>query len=72
MGPPMTACPRCGGPMERGFLGAEVWPVGLQWYRKESGFGAFGGEPVATTRQFQMEYLEGERCPACRVMLLAY
>jgi hypothetical protein len=58
--------------METGFLGAENWPVGLQWYRKETETGFTIGEPVATDRTLQMEYMRGERCTRCRVMLLAY
>jgi hypothetical protein len=58
--------------MEPGFLGAQPWPVGLQWYGKETNLGFTVGDPVATDHKLQMEYLSGERCAECRVMVLAY
>ena len=68
----MSACPRCGRPMDPGYLGAENFPAGLQWYRHESDFGFSPGEPVATSRRLQMEFVSGERCAACRIMVLRY
>lgn len=68
----MSPCPRCGTEMESGFLGAKNWPVGLPWYQKETRTGFAIGEPVATDRKLQMEYLGGERCTRCRVMVLPY
>src|SRR5205823_15070251 len=29
----MVACPTCDAPMEGGFLGAQNWPSGIQWFR---------------------------------------
>ena len=68
----MSSCPRCGADMEAGFLGAQTWPTGLQWYAKETELGFTVGDPVATDHRFQMEYVRGKRCPACRIMVLAY
>lgn len=68
----MSLCPRCGGPMEGGYLGTENFPAGLQWYPKTSNFSCVPGDPVATTRKFRMEFISGERCPACRIMVLSY
>lgn len=58
--------------MEPGFLGSKNWPVGPQWYLKETQLGFVVGEPVATDRKLAMEYLRGERCTRCHVMVLAY
>lgn len=56
--------------MEPAFLGAENWSVGLQCYARETEMGLALGEPVATDRELQMEYLRGERCVRCRLMVL--
>jgi hypothetical protein len=58
--------------MEAGFLGAQTWPSGLQWYLKETALGFTVSDPVATDHKLQMEYMRGGRCTECRVMVLAY
>ena len=58
--------------MEPGFLGAQTWPSGLQWYLWVTVMGFTVGDPVATDRKLQMECMRGERCTGCRVMVVAY
>ncbi len=58
--------------MEAGYRGTQNFPTGLQWYAPETNFGVLPGEPVAMTRKIQMEYLSGERCPRCRIIVLTY
>lgn len=58
--------------MKPGSLGAQTWPSGLQWYPKETEMGFVVGDPMATDHKLQMKYVRGERCPACRVMIIAY
>lgn len=58
--------------MDPGFLGAQTWPSGLQWYLRETAMGFTVGDPVATDDKLQVEYMRGERCTGCRVRVLAY
>jgi len=68
----MTSCPKCGAAMASGYLGTKTFPTGLQWYDEVNRLGFRVGEPVATVHKLQMEFLAGERCDSCHLMLLAY
>ncbi len=58
--------------MTSGYLGTKTFPTGLQWYREPGSLGFLPGDPVATVHKLQMEFLPGERCERCRLMLLPY
>ncbi len=66
----MTNCPRCGKLMEDGFLGAQNWPAGIQWYASKSFFGLHGA-PIGDS-DLQMSWLASSRCPDCRLILAPY
>lgn len=67
----MAECPNCGQSMEDGYLGSESFIGGAKWFKKKSKLGA-GGEPVAKPGRLGMVYIEGERCSACKLLLLHY
>ena len=58
--------------MDPGFLGAQAWPSGLPWYLRETAMGFTVGDPIAPDHKLQVEYMRGERCTGCRVMVRAY
>ncbi len=66
----MTACPRCGAETSGGYLGTQTFPTGLQWDPEVSDFGFRHGEPVATVHKLRMEFLPGEPCESCELLLL--
>jgi len=57
--------------MEDGFLGAQNWPSGIQWFRSKNFFGLHG-EPVGENDRTQMAWLAASRCPSCRLLLATY
>ena len=67
----MVACPTCAGAMEDGFLGAQNWPSGIQWFRSKNFFGLHG-EPIGESDRTQMSWLAASRCPSCRLLLASY
>ena len=67
----MVACPRCAGPMEDGFLGAQNWPSGIRWFRSKNFFGLHG-EPIGESDRAQMSWLAASRCPDCQLVLASY
>ncbi len=67
----MAECPECGESMEHGYLGSESFVGGARWYTKKSTLG-MGGEDLAKSGGLGMVYIEGERCPGCRLLLLRY
>ncbi len=64
----MVACPTCARAMEAGFLGAQNWPSGIQWFRSKNFFGLHG-EPIGESDRTQMSWLAASRCPSCRLLL---
>lgn len=57
--------------MEPGYLRAESFIGGANWTTKKTVLG-IGGEPIAGTDVGGNVYLEGFRCPTCRVLTLRY
>jgi len=68
---PMVACPKCAGAMEDGFLGAQNWPSGIQWFRSKNFFGLHG-EPIGESDRTQMSWLAASRCSNCQILLASY
>lgn len=66
-----SPCPRCGAPIETGFLQVETFMSGPRWVRRKSMLG-LGGDWVAKTGLTGLVFLEGWRCGRCRRMTLAY
>lgn len=68
-------CPYCRGPMDAGVLGAASATVtglgGARWYKFRS-FLALGGETVGDWSLSGMVWIDGHRCPKCRLLLLRY
>lgn len=56
--------------MEDGFLGAQNWPSGIQWYASRNLLGLHG-EPLGDN-DLQMTWLASSRCPDCRLILAPY
>ena len=69
--PSMVACPTCAGAMEDGFLGAQNWPSGIQWFRSKNFFGLHG-EPIGESDRTQMSWLAASRCSDCHLLLASY
>jgi len=57
--------------MEDGFLGAQNWPSGIQWFRSKNFFGLHG-EPIGESDRAQMSWLAASRCPDCHLLLASY
>ncbi len=64
-------CPKCGGPTELGTLGTMSYLGGTQWYRERSAL-ALGGETIVSKPLGGMTWLDGHRCPGCRLLVLTY
>ncbi len=70
----MTAvgiCPRCGAPMQPGSLGMMSFVGGAAWYTERTAL-ALHGESVVGKPLGGMVWLDGTRCLACRLLVLAY
>lgn len=57
--------------MAFGALGTQAFVGGASWYRERSAF-AVGGEPIVQRPLGGMVWIDGHRCPQCRVLLLDY
>ena len=69
--PSMVACPTCARAMEAGFLGAQNWPSGIQWFRSKNFFGLHG-EPIGESDRTQMSWLAASRCSNCPILHASY
>jgi Domain of unknown function (DUF6487) len=67
----VLTCPNCGAPTEEGTLGAMTYVGGVKWYRERSTL-ALGGETLQSKPLGGMVWLDGQRCPNCRLLLLHY
>lgn len=70
----MDVCPRCGKAMADGFVGAQSWPAGIQWFGGFAGPNFFGvhGEPIGQNDGSKMAWLTASRCPDCHLILARY
>jgi hypothetical protein len=57
--------------MERGYLGSESFIRGVKWFAEKSKLGT-GGVELVKPGGLGMVYLEGRRCPDCKLLLLRY
>lgn len=57
--------------MEEGYIGAQNWPSGIQWFRGKNFFGQHG-EPIGENDLTQMSWLQSSRCADCRIILARY
>ena len=64
-------CPKCGKEMESGYLEAESLVGGAKWQEKRSVLG-IGGELLMKPNASGLVYLQGSRCPHCRILMLKY
>ncbi len=64
-------CPYCGGDLETGTIGAEMFLGGPKWHQSRSLL-ATGGEKIGQVRWDGMAWLDGVRCAHCRVIFLKY
>ena len=64
-------CPKCGGAMEAGFLGAESLLQGVKWYEKKSVL-ALDGEKIKDPDMSGMVYIDAVRCKECKILLAKY
>jgi hypothetical protein len=74
--PPPLACPRCGKPMDAGFMAVQGG-ARMNWVKKIGFFDAawwFRGEKIIgiTDGMVTSPHLRGWRCTDCRLMLLDY
>lgn len=65
------SCPRCGAAMQPGSLGTMSYVGGSKWYERRSAL-ALGGETLVSMPLGGMAWLDGARCPACRLLVLRY
>jgi len=64
-------CPACGKPMMDGFLVAESFIQGVKWVKERTRL-ALGGEVLVQPDSYGNVYVEGVRCPSCKMMILKY
>jgi hypothetical protein len=64
-------CPKCGGAMEAGYLGAESLLSGAKWYAKKTVL-ALDGEKLKEPDMSGMVYLDSLRCKECKIVLSKY
>ncbi|MFH0815375.1 MAG: PF20097 family protein [Methanobacteriota archaeon] len=64
-------CPKCGQPMEAGYLGTESLVGGAKWYLKKTVL-ALDGEKLKEPDMSGMVYIDSLRCKECRVILARY
>jgi len=70
----LSKCPNCGVETQTGTLGTMTYIGGMKWYRERSAL-ALGGETIAGgLARFigGMAWLDGHRCPNCRLLFLNY
>jgi hypothetical protein len=66
-----ATCPNCGSDTEGGTLGAMTYVGGVKWFKERSTL-ALGGETLESKPLGGMVWLDGKRCPSCRLLLLNY
>jgi hypothetical protein len=64
-------CPDCGKAMEHGFLRAESFIGGIKWMPEKS-TKSLGLESVVKPDAVGFCFIEGERCPVCRCLVMRY
>jgi Domain of unknown function (DUF6487) len=64
-------CPSCGTTMTAGSLGTMSYVAGVTWHKSRSAL-ALGGEKIAGSSLGGMVWMDGFRCPGCRLLLLQY
>jgi ssDNA-binding Zn-finger/Zn-ribbon topoisomerase 1 len=67
----MMNCPRCGKDMEHGYIRAESFIGGIKWMREKS-TKSLGLETVAKPDMLGFVFIEGFRCPECRLICSQY
>jgi hypothetical protein len=60
--------------MSNGFVGAQSWPAGIQWFAGFASHLMFGlhGEPIGANDGAKMAWVLASRCPECRVIVAEY
>ena len=57
--------------MEVGVLGSESLTTQSRWYKKRTAL-ALGGEKIGDYAPSGMTWIDGFRCPNCRLLILRY
>ena len=64
-------CPQCQEPMDLGTLGFFILAGGARWFQERSLL-MLNGDPIVKNRLGGDTWIDGFRCPKCRLLLLTY
>ena len=64
-------CPQCQKPMDSGTLGFFTYLGGARWFPRRNSW-MTGGDPIVKNPLGGDTWIDGLRCPKCRLLLLSY